>query len=143
MNALNAITARIDRAALRMSSQISADHAAALALRNVARADSTLAYIRRNAGKPLTARFAKADGSVRVMRFLGDADAKMSGGLVTVFDLERSEARRVNLDTLAALGPAPFVVTRDAPAPALPAASADMTDDELDAMSLEWFGTGA
>ena len=143
MTALNALTLRIDRAAARMGSQIGADHAAALALRNVASADRTLAYIRRNAGRPLTARFVKADGSVRVMRFLGDADAKMSGGCVAVFDLERRETRRVNLDTLACIGPAPAIVQRDAPAPVLPAASAEMTDDELDAMSREWFDTGA
>lgn len=143
MTSLNALTLRIDRAATRMGGLLSDDAALSLALRNVASADRSLAFIRRNAGKPLTARFAKANGSVRVMRFLGDADATMQRGCVRVFDLERGAMRSVNLDTLAAIGPAPAVVRRDAPAPVLPAASAEMTDDELDVMSREWFDTGA
>jgi hypothetical protein len=76
------------------------------ALRCVYRAASARAYLAANRGRTLYARFVKATGEVRHMRFRYDGDgAALSGKrhLVRVWDLEKGAYRSLCLDTLACI----------------------------------------
>ena len=104
---------RAHRAARRMRAHFATYHASlAYALRCVYRSAHALDYLVRHEGRPLLARFVKADGTVRRMRLRYDG-APIRRGTVPVFDLERPapwggyERRSLNLDTLAEITPAP------------------------------------
>ena len=152
-SALASIMIRAHRAARRMRDLFDS-YAAALshALKCVYRSAQALAFISRNAGRELVARFVKADGTVRRMRFTTPAAPYVTGGVVTVCDLDNGgETRRVNLDTLAEITPAPAPADRapvarraaDRPTPGdLDADMNEMTDDELDAHAEALFGNG-
>jgi hypothetical protein len=147
-SALASIMRRAHRAARRMRALFATyREALAYALRCVYRAADALAFLTANEGRQMFARFVKADGSVRRMRFLFNADkARATSGTITVLDMDKSETRRINLDTQA---PAPAQRAPAQRAPAQRAAvdvtayDADvdaMTDEELDAHAQALFG---
>lgn len=122
------------------------------ALKCVYRAAQAKAYLKANAACVLLARFVKADGSVRRMRFVYTLGRNETESSVTVWDYERSGTRQINLDTLAEITHAPEreerppVARAAAPAGPRPVAVLDtlpaeeLTREELDILSEHWFG---
>ena len=100
---LASIMLRAHKAARRLRAHFTSYRdAIAFALRRVYAEAAARAYLSKNAGRDLLARFVKADGSVRVMRFVYEGDrSRQSDGCVRVWDLERDDWRVVNLDTVA------------------------------------------
>ena len=145
---LASIMRRAHEAARRMRS-LFATYREALshALKCVYRSAQAKAYLKANAARVLLARFVKADGSVRRMRFVYTLGRPETDGTVTVWDYERGATRRINLDTLAEIIPAPAPdrapMPRAAVAVDVTAFDADMnamTDEELDAHARAFFG---
>ena len=100
---LASIMLRAHKAARRLRDHFgSYRDAIAFALRRVYAEAAARAYLAKNAGRDLLARFVKADGSVRVMRFVYEGDrSRQSDGCVRVYDLDRGDWRTLNLDTVA------------------------------------------
>ena len=89
---LSSIMRRAHKAARRLRAHFASYRdAIAFALRRIYAEASARAYLAKNAGRDLLARFVKADGSVRVMRFVYEGDrSRQSDGCIRVWDLERA-----------------------------------------------------
>ena len=152
-SALASIMRRAHKAARRMLAHFATYRAAlSYALRCVYRAAQAKAYLHANAARVLVARFVKADRSVRRMRFVYTLGRPETDGTVTVWDYDKSATRQINLDTLAKIAPAlernerPPVARAAEPAEPRPVAvleslpMEDLTLEELDVLSENWFG---
>ena len=100
-NRLASIMRRAHKAARRLRAHFGSYRAAlAFALRRIYAEQAARAYLVKHAGRDLLARFVKADGSVRMMRFVYEGDrSRQSDGCVRVYDLDRGDWRTLNLDT--------------------------------------------
>ncbi len=104
---LASVMTRAHKAARRMRPHFATYRAAlSAAMRRVYASAKAAAYLAANTGRTLVARFVKADSTVREMTFTYDGKP-VSSGSVVVTDTAKSARRRVNLDTLDFIKPAP------------------------------------